>query len=97
MLAAWVWKGLVCFEASLPLARLKKGGADAAPPHVQTQRSHNGFGTDSYALKSPRPICKHNARTTGVFLKASLKSGKTFYKSGGRASKEKREGGGGEQ
>ena len=60
MLAAWVWKGLVCVEA-IPAGKKKSGGVGEGrshPPHLQTQCSQHGFGRDSYALKQTCPAKK---------------------------------------
>ena len=72
------------------------GGGGAARPNLQTQCPHHGFGRDSHALKGPPIANINNARTTGVFLTASLKSGKDFKKKmGGGHLKKKKAGRGG--
>ena len=66
MLHSWVWKGLACFEASLPGFEKKRlggwgGGGRSPPPHLRTQCSHHGFGRDSHALKQACPALKKKA------------------------------------
>ena len=45
LLESWVWKGFICFKASLPGLKNSGGGwGGRSPPHLQTQCSHHGFG-----------------------------------------------------